>query len=366
MSLLNEYILSICIPTYHRPEELIKQLSLIGKCWHTLGGKVEVIVTDNSFEGEHSVKIENIKNLNFPVHYYLNEKNIGYQGNILKLLRLARGNYIWFLSDDDFIIDKSIVRILKIIEENPDISYLTFDHDVSINNKVVANGNYFKSLKKEKYFQNGDDFLENYLHSVIFLSINVFSRKLFNDYYKKVSYDVPKNTTYQNSVMLIPFISHSKNILVIPEGLIIESSGDKNPKPIDAIRGNYEYLQLFIQLKMLLKGRSWLKNFEIDFAKNYKLSTLVYTFTNAYTDENFNFSKLYCDSLFNKGCTIKMKILIIKLWIFYKVFSRQPKLLEIIAKLRGQGHAWLYYKEMAQNWIRKVRKSKIHTSYAPD
>ncbi len=36
-----------------------------------------------------------------PARYVLNEKNIGYHGNILALLRSASSSYIWFWSDDD-------------------------------------------------------------------------------------------------------------------------------------------------------------------------------------------------------------------------------------------------------------------------
>lgn len=112
-------LLSICVPTYNRPKELgFLASSFLSRALQEYGDSLEVLVSDNS-EGE--VASENEHVLFGRIRYSRNEGNIGYAGNIAKCLGLARGEYVWIISDDDLVDWDGFQCLMGAIRENPDV-----------------------------------------------------------------------------------------------------------------------------------------------------------------------------------------------------------------------------------------------------
>ncbi len=95
-------LLSICIPTYNRPEQ-IKTLyqTFLSRALQEYDSQIEIVVCDNS-DDEKACLNQSI--LGPKVHYYKNNVNIGFYGNIMKCAKLAEGQFIWFISDDDLVL----------------------------------------------------------------------------------------------------------------------------------------------------------------------------------------------------------------------------------------------------------------------
>lgn len=119
---MNNKLLSICIPTYNRSKYLIELLeSLIPQISPETEEKIEVIISDNCSEDGTCEKLKKYLN-DYPfIKYYKNEKNIGFDGNILKLVDLANGKYIQLMGDDDQYTDGAIEDILKELESDADL-----------------------------------------------------------------------------------------------------------------------------------------------------------------------------------------------------------------------------------------------------
>ena len=86
-------ILSICIPTYNRPEHLLNCLnSLALQSFKNF----EVCISDNASK-------QNIFSLISPfrkklkIRFNRNKKNVGFALNLLKVASMAKGKFIWFL-----------------------------------------------------------------------------------------------------------------------------------------------------------------------------------------------------------------------------------------------------------------------------
>ena len=95
--------LVICIPTYNRVRELRHLLeSFVYPLLKQYASRLHVLIADNSDIQLQDLNRLNIRN-NVSITYHANSSNLGYGGNILTLLELARplGRYLWFLSDDD-------------------------------------------------------------------------------------------------------------------------------------------------------------------------------------------------------------------------------------------------------------------------
>lgn len=114
----SEVLLSICITSYNRVHELKRCLETI-----TIKdkSKVEIIISE-----DHSPKAEEIKNMVdefsnnsvYRVIFNSNEINLGYDNNLHKLISLANGKYIFFMSDDDVFIKGSLNKVVNLLENN--------------------------------------------------------------------------------------------------------------------------------------------------------------------------------------------------------------------------------------------------------
>lgn len=121
---------SVCIPTYNRPELLRNLLrSVLAQSFHHL----EVVITDNSSD----LRTHNMIKSEFPdqrIRYFHNGANIGMALNARKSLSLSRGSFVAFTPDDDLWIrtDKLERQISALEEFNALVSFSGFDHiDVS-------------------------------------------------------------------------------------------------------------------------------------------------------------------------------------------------------------------------------------------
>ena len=107
--------LSICIPSYNRPHELIRSLSSISIPNHF---KYEIVVVDDCSPSQAEIS-DRIAELNHPrVKYFPLSENIGYDLNLIKCAELASNDYILYLSDDDTLYSPAIPFLFNYLENN--------------------------------------------------------------------------------------------------------------------------------------------------------------------------------------------------------------------------------------------------------
>jgi glycosyltransferase involved in cell wall biosynthesis len=111
---VNPPLISICIPTYNRPEYLRRA---VASCWAQTYPHFEIIITDNSTNRESADMAANWTDPR--VRYYSNNGNIGPTDSLLRAFSLATGNYIKTLMDDDLIKPRFLELTVKALEENP-------------------------------------------------------------------------------------------------------------------------------------------------------------------------------------------------------------------------------------------------------
>lgn len=107
-------LLSICIPTYNRPNNL-KELykSFLCPALEKYRDQIEIVVCDNSDE-ENACLNQII--LGDEVYYYKNFTNIGFEGNLIRCVREATGQFIWIISDDDTILWDGFKSLMDCME----------------------------------------------------------------------------------------------------------------------------------------------------------------------------------------------------------------------------------------------------------
>lgn len=120
--------ISICIPSYNRPESLLYLLDNIQK--QDLTDFEVVICEDHS---PRRVEIRTIaekfqKAALFDVRYYENETNLGYDKNLKELIHKASGEYIIFMGDDDAFVDGGLAAFMKFLKSNDQLGYVLKTH----------------------------------------------------------------------------------------------------------------------------------------------------------------------------------------------------------------------------------------------
>ena len=111
--------ISICIPTYNRPDNLINCLNSLSL---QTNKNFEVCISDNGSNQDMEKIIEPYKN-KLKIKYSKNEENLGAALNFLKVASMSESDFIWFLGDDDLLIPTAIEEIIKLIDLNPECDF---------------------------------------------------------------------------------------------------------------------------------------------------------------------------------------------------------------------------------------------------
>lgn len=175
-----EKLLSICIPTYNRKNELIKLLDfLLSENIHTYNS-IELIVSDNGSKynaydilSYYQKKIKNMKINIFP-------SNVGVIKNFRTVVSMSNSKYVWIIGDDDILYKGIINKVARCLAENKNISHIFINHCTSRNNKIISSKVY---NGKTGYFNNGIEMFENICMNsytsfgiLMFMSANIYKR----------------------------------------------------------------------------------------------------------------------------------------------------------------------------------------------
>ena len=109
-------LLSICIPTYNRPEDLRNCLNSIMSQKNLSKKSFEVCISDNCSKANIFKYIKPFKK-KLNIKYQRNKRNIGFAMNVLNVSLMAKGKFIWFLGDDDLVVNNSIEYLIKLIKK---------------------------------------------------------------------------------------------------------------------------------------------------------------------------------------------------------------------------------------------------------
>lgn len=217
---MQEKILSICIPTYMR-NPILKQCldSIIIQVDDELKSKINILIFDNCSNDGTDILCEEYAKRNSFIQYIKNEKNIGPDGNFLKILSFnLNSKFCHLMSDDDVYVPNSLKQLVEFLEANSNldfvylnISYFTeskyndsIEHKQLYSNKFVkpfiTKKKLFKYIKNELSFlsgmvfntrkinlDNSDLFLNtNWLQSYILFNSTIDSNKKLGFYSKVV------------------------------------------------------------------------------------------------------------------------------------------------------------------------------------
>ena len=165
--------LSICIPTFNRREKVLAQTDRIVKTGILAENQqVELVISDNNSDDNTYEDLLILYGKEPCITIYRQEKNLGIVGNLHFLFNIAKGSYIWFLSDDDPVNTSSINDVLSLITNSPCKFYLL---------------NFVTDQSPKAYWNISEDYLSLFNEETWggfgLLSVQVINKAAFTDFY---------------------------------------------------------------------------------------------------------------------------------------------------------------------------------------
>jgi len=164
---MTELVLSICIPTYNRAKRISETLN------HNIqieSDEIEFVISDNCSQDDTEARIKKIKDPR--IKYFRNERNLGFDKNLLKCCERANGMYLLFLSDEDILNLETLPWIIEYIKNNVNIT------------QILGSIGDLRPRKRKIYYNPGDQIYKsghNALVNILFKNGYISGLILRND-----------------------------------------------------------------------------------------------------------------------------------------------------------------------------------------
>lgn len=178
---MDKYILSICIPSYNRPNELFRLLKSIPKSTYK---DIEVVICE-----DYSPKRKEISrvvgdfdflNPDLKIRFFENEINLGYDLNLKELIKKANGEFIMYMGDDDTFKSENVPDYLNFLKQNLEVGYILRRYSIiHINNKKED----FRYFNTDKFFNPGIESMLVMIRRSVFISGFCFKRVYVKDFF---------------------------------------------------------------------------------------------------------------------------------------------------------------------------------------
>ena len=119
---MDDYILSICIPTYNRSETVY---SHVVELLNNHEKDIEIVVTDDCSDDNTEEVLSSISDKR--LKYVRNRERLGY-GNLARSLKNGSGKYCLLLADKDSVEYVDWNSVKNQLEENDDVSVFAFQY----------------------------------------------------------------------------------------------------------------------------------------------------------------------------------------------------------------------------------------------
>lgn len=117
-------IISIAIPTYNRAKRLEETLTRLSVHPEIFADWVEIVVSDNaSTDDTPGIVAAFTARTGKSVRYGRNDRNLGIDGNIHAVSRLATGRYLLLMSDDDLLLQGALSKLRSLVEATSDLVF---------------------------------------------------------------------------------------------------------------------------------------------------------------------------------------------------------------------------------------------------
>lgn len=176
---MNQYILSVCIPTYNR-SKLVN--ACVEKLLECTDPRLEIVVSDDVSPDNTVELLKSFKDDR--LHIYRNDINCGASYNSHLTFMRAKGKYMLLISDEDDLIISEVERLIEFLDKNDDISvYLASGY------RGAGDVKQFEDAE----FSSGFDALMALGFNTRYMTGVILNSALYHKYIGEVSYEEAPN-----------------------------------------------------------------------------------------------------------------------------------------------------------------------------
>lgn len=225
-------LVSICVPTYNRADDLDRCLGSILSQVDELKDFVEVYVSNNASTDNTKDIIDKYVREGYPLNVLESSVNVGLDRNLQISYEAARTPYIWIFGDDDYLMPGMMKPIVDILRSGSyGIVYLPsrwYQGDFKINNTE------YTQFEKFSYTIILDtiNYLSRTHYWITFITGNIVNKGLIQD---KIKVDIFDGTIMSHLAWVMPALFAGSNVIVEVECLICKSTE----------RGGYKLFESF-------------------------------------------------------------------------------------------------------------------------
>lgn len=194
---------SLCIPTYNRPETLRQLINSYLKQEYS---NKELVVSDDTRNDSIRNLIEEFNEDS--IKYFHNDPGIGFYGNLLKAMERASGKYIIILGDDDVLLNTHVFSdYAKIFDTKPAVGFI-YSSQVQFSDRMKVEY-VINFAHSDKQYKKGREAIENiWIRSIFIGGIGIRNEKNLR-------------SLYPTKKILHPQVEFIGNILNHSDGYII-------------------------------------------------------------------------------------------------------------------------------------------------
>lgn len=179
--------LSLCIPTYNRASYLADTLERIAAQLAGLAGtSVEVVVSDNASSDDTPGVLDRAQAAypRLALRRSRQTENLGPDINILETVRMARGEFVYLLSDDDMLLPGAVDKLLDLMRDYPEADALTLNIRSFVDDTDDSAPPWY-DVPEDTLITDRDRALEALALSHLFMSMTAFRRQLVTKDYRE-------------------------------------------------------------------------------------------------------------------------------------------------------------------------------------
>jgi glycosyltransferase involved in cell wall biosynthesis len=144
--------LSICIPSYNRPQQLGELLASVD----CNPADIEIVICEDFAPKRLEVRVVAkafAQASAYLTHYHENSINRGFDGNLRRLVECAGGEYIMFMGDDDRFVPGALFKFIQFLRRNRDKPYVLRAY---VTQHPDGRTEYFRYLPKTTLLTRGE------------------------------------------------------------------------------------------------------------------------------------------------------------------------------------------------------------------
>ena len=171
--------LSICIPSYNRPDELERLLNSIDA---SDTASVEIVIREDNSPKRKEIRSmveEYQSNTFYDVIYIENETNYGYDKNIRSLARTAQGKWVMFMGDDDVFVEDGLDKYLSFLKDHDELGYVLRRYQTQNSDGQIEE---YRFADKHVFLEAGQNAVVEFFRRSVIISGYTYRNECFDDY----------------------------------------------------------------------------------------------------------------------------------------------------------------------------------------